>query len=216
MMFRRGWKRRGHTPGVLAQCLEVLRGREQMLIRGLEQQPLLLVSFPPGRQEAAEKLRFAYRDLLPSLAASTQAMYAGLFERLPAMVVVLLRGRGVCDCLGHQHPKGTESALTRRLQNDLGGPVGEIDLACDQILQWQPWPISDLASGVEPGEIKRLHFPIALLSVLLHELEHLAFPLREEAAIRLHSNRFYVAAMDELVNQEFGARYGMGSGSLRP
>jgi len=201
---------RVHTPGLLRSLFEHVRGREQMLVRGFGHWPLLLVSFPPGGREAADELRESWLHTLPSLQTPEAEPYHRILSRLPVIVVVLLRSRNVCTCLGHHHPMGTESRLARRLAVDAGCEVGEIDLAWESIRDWQPQPLASLASGVTPNSFARLHFRAALLTVLLlHELEHLAFPDREESSVRNASDEFYTYLLGDLLRQEGAPGFGM-------
>ena len=191
--------------------MDRLRGREQMLVRAGEDLPLLLLSFPSTAREVAREIEAAYSHTLRRLSAEARGPYRELFARLPSMVVVLLRPRNPCQCLGHHHPAGAESRLTKRLETDLGEEIGEIDLAYEGIREWRPEPLSTLAAGDLEGRFPAIHFQAAVLAVLLHELEHLVFPDKTEQEIRLKSNRFYSAAMGKLVAEESGAGYGMAS-----
>ncbi|MBI3680722.1 MAG: hypothetical protein HY235_10025 [Acidobacteria bacterium] len=199
---------RVHSPGLVRRWLEQLRGREQMLVRGPADLPLLLVSYPPGGQTVAEELRDVWLHTLPSLHSSVVDPYREMLLRLPALVVVLLWRRNLCTCLGHHHPRGTESRLTRRLAGDVGSEVGEIDLAWESIRRWRPQPLSSLAAG---AKFELLHFRIAMLTVLLHELEHLAYPDRRERAVRHSSDEFYTEVLSELLRQEGAGAFGMAA-----
>ncbi|MCS7024243.1 MAG: hypothetical protein NZV14_05545 [Bryobacteraceae bacterium] len=199
-----------HAPGLLRRLLERLEGREQMLLRGHPSWPLLLLSYPANHLHVAEELREAWLHTLPSLKAPVAADYREMLAHLPAVVVVVLRPRNVCDCLGHHHPRGAESRLAKRLAHDMGSEVGEIDLAWEAIRAWRPQPLSSLAAG---EGFAVLHFHVALLAVLLHELEHLAHPDRQESAVRRTSDSFYSSVLDELVSQDGVTRFGM---NIRP
>jgi hypothetical protein len=203
--------KKGHSRGILEALLDRVRGREQLLVRAGDDRPLLLISFPRGARAAAEELERAWAHALRRLSARTLAPYSNVFEKLPAIVVVLLNPFNPCECLGHHHPHGAESRLTRRLEADLGEDIGEIDLAYEGIRAWRPTPLSTLAADALGLRVEAIHFQAALLAVLLHELEHLVFPNESEHDIRLRSNAFYAAAMEELVREESGAGYGMAS-----
>jgi hypothetical protein len=200
-----------HPQGILHRVMDRLRGREQLLVRAGEDLPLLVLSFPRGASEPARAVEAAYQHTLRRLSAETVAPYQALFRAAPAMVAVILNPLNPCECLGHHHPRGTESRFTRRLAADLGEPIGEIDLAYEGIRKWEPEPLSSLAAGDLGGRSAAIHFEAALLAVLLHELEHLVFPEHSEQETRLRSNAFYTAAMRELVAEESGGRYGMAS-----
>jgi len=208
-------KPRVRPRGVLEAWLERLRRREQRLVRASAEAPLLLLSYPRGGRAVAEEIETACARTFPRLNPEIRVPYEGVFERLPTLVVVLLRPRNLCDCLGHHHPRGTESRLTRRLAADLGSPVGEIDLAYEAIRRWEPQPLAAMAVGDLGSRLPDLHFQAALLAVWLHELEHLAFARSTEHETRTRSNWFYTCAMAQLVAEESGAAYGMAA-SLPP
>lgn len=200
-----------YTPGLLRLLLDRLRGQEQLLVRGPATWPLLLLSFPKGNQTVAEEVRDVWLHLLPSLRTSLAVPYRNMLERLPPLVVVLLRPRNVCTCLGHHHPRGTESRLTRRLAADIGAVVGEIDLAWEAIREWQPAPLASLAAAAGGGTaLATVQFQAAILVILLHELEHLAYPDRVERQVRESSDGLYAAILAELLREEGVSAYGMG------
>ena len=216
ILERRSGRRRTaavHPPSLWQRLVERLRGREQLLVRPGEGFPLLLLTYPKGSEAIAHEIQSILGRRLPRLPERLLAPYRRVLEALPAMVVVVLRARNTCRCLGHFHPRGTESRLARRLASDLGGYVGEVDLAWEEIREWRPHPISALAAGDLGERLEALHFEAALLGVFLHELEHVAFPERGERDIRSASNAFYLSLMQELVAAEGGRGYGM---DMRP
>lgn len=196
--------------------MDRIRGREQILVRAGDELPLLLLSVPRGSLDAAREIESAYSHTLRRLSPEIRNVYRPVFDALPGIVVVILHPLNPCECLGHHHPRGTESRFTRGIAADLGEPVGEIDLAWEGIRKWEPEPLSSLAAGDVGGRLASIHFQAGVLAVLLHELEHLVFPDRPEQEIRARSNCFYTAAMQELVAEESGGRYGMASPPPRP
>ena len=216
ILERRSGRRRAaavHPPSLWQRLVERLRGREQLLVRPGEGFPLLLLTYPKGSEAIAHEIHSILGRRLPRLPERLLSPYRRVLEALPAMVVVVLRARNTCRCLGHFHPPGTESRLARRLAADLGSYVGEVDLAWEEIREWRPHPISALAAGDLGERLEVLHFEAALLGVFLHELEHVAFPERGERDIRSASNAFYLSLMQELVAAEGGRGYGM---DMRP
>lgn len=202
-------RRKGvHSPGLIRRMIEAFEGRGQKLVRGPAAWPLLLLSYPAKRPRIAEEIQDAWLHTLPALRSPLAAAYREMLTRLPAMVVVVLRPYNPCTCLGHHHPPGTESRLTKRLANDMGSEVGEIDLAWEEIRTWRPQPLSSLAAG---DAFQALHFRVAILGVLLHELEHLAYPDHKEGVVRRASDDFYSAVMDELLSQDGVTRFGMSA-----
>lgn len=171
--------------------------------------PLLLLVYPRGAGAAASELEGAYARGLPASGAEARELYRELWGALPAIIVVQLRERNPCGCLGHHHPPGTESRVARRLALELGHPVAELDLAYESIRAWRPEPLASLAADDPAGRLDALRFRAALLAVLLHEMEHLAFPERSEQEIHSRSRDFYRRAMSELVGRELGKDYGI-------
>ena len=200
-----------HPPGWFQRLADRIRGREQLLVRAGDDMPLLLISYPKGSPEAAAAVETGYAHTLRALAPQLRARYQEVLLSLPPLVVVVLRTRNACGCLGHHHPRGAESRLTRRLAEDLGSQVGEIDLAYEGIREWRPQPLSSMALGELGGRGEALHCLAATLAVLLHELEHLAYPDRSEREIRARSNDFYAAAMEDLVSGETNLDFGMAA-----
>jgi hypothetical protein len=196
--MRRPIHHRVHSAGLFRLLWERMRRWEQMLVRGREDWPLLLLSFPAAERHIAEELRGAWLHTLPLLQASAAQPYLEMLRTLPPVVVVLLRKRNVCTCLGHHHPRGTESRLTRGLMGDSGEDAGEIDLAWEAIRNWRPHPLATLALQHHPS-FEELHFRTALLTVLVHELEHLAYPEHKEDAVRRSSDDFYASVLEELL-----------------
>jgi hypothetical protein len=198
-------------PSTWQRLMERLRGRDQRLVRPGTGYPLLLLNFPRGHSAVIDEIETILTRRLPQLPHRILAPYDATFGSLPVMVTVILRPHNPCGCLGHFHPRGTESRLTRRLSADLGSYVGELDLAYEAIRKWEPHPISALATGDMGGRLRELHFEAALLAVFLHELQHVAFPDRGEGDIRGASNDFYLELMRELVDHEGGGAYGIRS-----
>ena len=198
-----------HPPGLHQRLLERIRGREQLLVRPRAGYPLLLLTYPRGKQSVAREVEEAVAHTLPRLPGELLKPYAATLAALPAMVVVLLRPENTCGCLGHFHHPGTESRLAKRLTTELGSYVAEMDLAYEGIRRWKPDPIALLETGDLGGRLPALHFRATLLAVLLHELEHVAFPAKQESGIRAASNDFYRKVMEELVRDESGKDYGI-------
>jgi hypothetical protein len=205
-----------HPPGILERLVDRIRGREQLLARGGETMPLLLLSYPRGQDEAAREVEAAYTHTLRRLREEIVAPYVPVFAALPTMIVILLRARNVCGCLGHNHPRGAHSRLARRLSADLGSPVGEMDLAYEGIREWRPQPLSSMAVGELGGRLEEFHVQAATLAVLLHEMEHMAFSEHGEQEIRARSNALYAEAMEQFVAEETDSGYGMAAPSPRP
>ena len=201
-----------HPRGILWEIVDWIRGREQLLVRAGEELPLVVISYPRGNLGFAEALQAAICRTYKLLTAGTRQRYTSVLPRLPSLVVVVLRARNTCTCLGHHHPPGTEGRMARRLSSDTGLRVGEIDLAVEAIRRWEPLPLSALAAepaAMQRPELKEFRFHIALLAVFLHELEHLAFPEHDEQQVRRRSTDFYAASLREFFSEELGVSYGI-------
>ena len=189
--------------------MERIRGREQLLVRPTTDLPLLLITYPRGKESVARRLETLYTHRVRGLPAEIIAPYVETLRRLPVMIVVQLRPTNPCGCLGHHHPRGTESRLARRLAADFNSEVAEIDLAYDSIRDWRPQPLSSLAVEDHGDRFGLLHFEAALLAVMLHELHHMAFPEAVEREVREKSNQLYTNLLKQSVGEESGHEYGM-------
>jgi hypothetical protein len=201
-----------YLPGPWKRLWERWRGDEVRVFESAEPLPVLVVRFPRTRQgaEAAETLRTAWMQLLTVMQPSPVEVYADVLQQLPRMVVVRFQERNPGGVLGHACPVGLESEETRQLALQTGFPVGEIDLAWKFIQQWQPRPLAALAVGARTTEKGDLQFRVALLTVLFHELEHLAFPERSEQEVRRRSDAFYESALEAGV-RDLGGQYGLSN-----
>lgn len=201
-----------YMPGPWRRLWYWMRGEEVRVFESVDALPILVVRHPRTRRgaEAAESLRTAWVQLLTVMEPNPLEVYADVLSVLPPMVVVRLEERNPGGVLGHACPRGLESSETKRLQTETGLPVGEVDLAFVLIAGWQPRPLASMASGAEAMTGGDLQYRVSLLSVLFHELEHLAFPDREERRVRSRSDAFYEAALEAGVRGA-GSRYGLGA-----
>lgn len=208
-----------HSRGPLVRLVDRLRGWDQLLIRAGDTLPLVVASYPRGHFAYATALESALGATYRSIPESLRAAYAETLAQVPTLVVAVLRGTNPCGCLGHHHPPGVEGRLARRLRSDTGQDVGEIDLAVEAIRKWEPLPLAAIEAQESRRELRDaslteftyFRFHAAILSIFLHELEHLAFPDRPESVIRQRSNEFYLAAMQDFAAREFGTAFGIRS-----
>ena len=196
----------------MAQLGARLLGRGQTLIAAGERLPLVVASYPRGKSRFALALSHSLTFTLPSLPSTLRDSYLDILSGLPPVVVADLRVRNDCECLGHNHPN-CSLEVAQQLAAESGRPVGEIDLAMEAIRTWEPTPLASMAvppaDREEKARLDELRFHTALLSVFLHELEHLAFPDRSEAEVRGHSDRFYRESIRTRLRSEFGASFGL-------
>jgi len=200
----------GHSPGLLWRFYRRLRGGEQLLIRPAAELPLVLIAYAKGDEAGVESLREALEIVWPALPDPFRQRYAATLRNAPPLIVVLLRRRNLCTCLGHHHPQGTESRLTRKFRDLSGARTGELDLAYEAIREWEPFPISHLALPPEAdtAEMGLFQWQLALLAVFLHEIHHLVTPQEPEPAVRSRSQRFYSDALSHFIFERFGVEFG--------
>ena len=212
-MLERGFHGRqtNHSPGLLRRMYLYLRGTEQLLVRPAAELPLVLIASAAGDQDGVERFKNSLEETWLTLPETFRGRYHTILAQTPPLVVVLLRRHNICTCLGHHHPAGTESRITKKLRNVSGVRSGELDLAYEAIRNWEPLPLSHLALPSEAmgEEMARVQWQLALLSVFLHELHHLVEPKESEHVVRSHSQTFYVDALTHFVSQEFGVEYGL-------
>ena len=205
---------RVHSPGLLWRLYLSLRGSEQVLVRPAPELPLVLIAHSRRERAPAAELRGALEETWLTIPNAIRRQYEAVLKKVPPIVVVILRRRNPCGCLGHHHRPGTETRIARKLRTLSGVPVGELDLAFQTIREWQPLLLSDLA--IEPAvqqadreELEVFRYRLGLLDVFLHELHHYAAPQEAERAVREHSQLFYTQVLDTFMRARFGVRYGM-------
>ena len=212
-------RERAHAAGLFRQLLSRVVGKGQALISAGDELPLVLARYPRGRSKLADSLRDAVKHTFPALPAPIRSLYQDVLQRATPVVIADLRGRNPCTCLGHHHPPSSQSVFARGFAAETGRKVGEIDLAIDAIRAWEPLPLSGLAAEawvpecdrVSKTEFSQARFHAALLSVFLHELEHLAFPEHTEHQVRERSNGFYVSALRAQLSRDFGLEFGFSN-----
>ena len=201
----------GHNPGLLWRLYVWLRGREQVLIRPATELPLVLISYARGDEAGLARFREALEETWPALPESLRRRYADILQAAAPLIVILLRRHNICGCLGHRHPPGSESRLTRKLRSLGGVATGELDLAFEAIREWEPLPLSRLALPPEAhtAETNSFRYQLALLAVFLHELHHLAAPQEREPSVRSQSQQFYSDTLAQFVLDRFGVEFGL-------
>jgi hypothetical protein len=91
-----------------------------------------------------------------------------------------------------------------------GESCGELDIAYERVKTWQAMPLMDTALDarfLEGSRLEEFHveqFRLRLLSVLLHEMNHLVFPHEPEASVRERSMAFYRDALAHYVENTLG------------
>lgn len=167
--------------------------------------PLVIIAHSFFDRRIAHQLSLALeQDWLESPAACREA-YDEILFKAPGIIVVQLRQNNVCGCLGHRHPIVKEAPFAESHDAFGGAHVGEMDIAYKRVQMWQALPLSDAALDAKFREGSRLEefhekqFRLKLLSIVLHETNHLVSPQEPENAIRERSLAFYRDTMTSYV-----------------
>jgi len=167
--------------------------------------PLVILAHARRDAARAHEMARAIEQNWTAVPDRCRETYAGILDLAPGMVIVQLRRRNVCTCLGHRHMGVNEEPFAQPHEAFGGASVGELDLAYERVAAWQALPLSDLAfdtrflEGSRQKEFHAEQLRLKLLSVLLHEINHLVFPQDPEASIRERSLGFYREALASYV-----------------
>ena len=181
-------------------------GRRYLTTRFLDRSmPVVIIahSFRDGRM--ARHLAFVVEQDWMSVPAACRDAYGEILYKAPGLVVVQLRRSNICGCLGHRHVVVKEPPFAEHHEAFRGARVGEIDIAYKRVETWQALPLSDTAldtkflEGSRLEEFRALQFRLRLLSILLHETNHLVFPHEPESSVRERSLSFYRDALASYV-----------------
>ena len=163
--------------------------------------PLYVIAYrvrDEGR--AAGTARALVQDWV-TVPANCRETYDEILFRAPQLVVIQLHQTNVCGCLGHRHLAVREAPFAMPHDAFGGEHAGEMDIAYKQILTWQALPLSDTAldakflQGSRREEFHAKQFRLRLLSIILHETNHLVSPNEPETSIRERSLNFYREAL---------------------
>ena len=133
--------------------------------------------------------------------------YDEILFRAPRLVVLQLRRKNLCGCLGHRHTVVQEPPFAEPHEVFGGAGVGEMDIAWKSVATWPALPIADTAfdskffEGTRLEEFREEQFRLRLLSVFLHETNHLVAPEEPEESVRERSLGFYREALARYVEE---------------
>ena len=195
----------------LTRALEWLRGRRYLATElALESgtSPLVVVIAHQRRDAAhARRIALAFEQDWPAVPPSCHEAYEPVLVGAPELVVLQLRRRNRCQCLGHRHPVVREEPFTVAHEAFGGGTVGEIDIAWQRVEAWPALPLEETALDARFFEGSRLdefhdrQSRLRLLSVFLHETNHLVNPQEPEESVRARSVSFYRDALSHYVEE---------------
>jgi hypothetical protein len=167
--------------------------------------PLVIVAHSFRDAARARQLALAVEQDWAGVPNRCREAYDEILFKAPGLIVVQLRRKNVCGCLGHRHLVVKEPPFAESHDAFGGARVGEMDLAYERVETWQALPLSDTALDtkfLEGPRLKEFHaqqFRLRLLSVLLHETNHLVTPDEPETSVRERSLAFYRDALSSYV-----------------
>ena len=150
--------------------------------------------------QAVGMVRAVERDWseAPQLCRDT---YEQILENSPKLVVIQFHRTNICGCLGHRHVIVKEQPFAESHDALGGDPAGELDIAFERVESWVALPLSDIAldaqfaAGSRLEEFRATRLRLKLLSILLHEINHMVHAQEPETSIRERSLKFYHDAL---------------------
>jgi hypothetical protein len=156
---------------------------------------------PARAEQVARAVEFDWAETPPQC----RDAYEEILENAPGLVVLQLRRKNMCGCLGHRHPFVKEAPFAEPHDAFGDAAVGEMDIAFDSVESWLAQPLMDTALDTQfiPGSrLKEFHaqqLRFRLLSILLHETHHMVAPQAPEEVVRERSLTFYREALANYV-----------------
>ncbi|MCL5005866.1 MAG: hypothetical protein M1404_04975 [Acidobacteria bacterium] len=186
----------------LVRWRERLAGRRYRLANLKDRpQPLFVIACQFRDSERATELAWAIEHDWAEVPARCREVYDEILFRAPQLVVIQLHRTNVCGCLGHRHVAVRETPFAMPHEAFGGEHAGEMDIAFDRVRTWQALPLSETAldakflAGSRLEEFHAAQFRLRLLSIVLHEMNHLVLPREPEASVRERSMAFYREAL---------------------
>ena len=154
--------------------------------------------------KALEMARAVERDWAEAPLECREA-YEAVLANSPKVVIIQFRRTNICGCLGHRHMIVKERPFAEPHDALGGDPAGELDIAYQRVESWVALPLTDIAldtqfvagSRLQEFQAKRLR--LQLLSILLHEINHMVRSQEPETSIRERSLAFYRDALAHYV-----------------
>jgi hypothetical protein len=137
--------------------------------------------------------------------ARCRESYEQILAQAPQLIIVQLRRKNVCGCLGHRHVLVKEAPFAERHDAFGDAVLGEMDIAFDRVESWLAQPLMDTAldtqfiAGSRRKEFHEQQLRFRLLSILLHETHHMVAPQAREDVVRERSLTFYREALAHYV-----------------
>lgn len=163
--------------------------------------PLVIIAHPFRDAAKARQVALVVEQDWPGVPQPCRDAYDEILFKAPELIVVQLRRKNVCGCLGHRHVAVREAPFSEHHEAFGGARVGEMDIAYERAETWSALPLSDTALDVkflEGSRLREFHakqFRLKLLSIILHETHHLVASNEPEEHVRSRSLAFYRDAL---------------------
>lgn len=163
--------------------------------------PLYVIAYRVRDASHAAELARALEHDWNEVPDACRQVYDEILFRAPQLIVIQLRRTNVCGCLGHRHVTVHEAPFAMPHDFFGGEHAGELDIAYENVLNWHALPLSEAAldakflQGSRLEEFHAEQFRLRLLSIVLHETNHLVFPKEPEISVRERSLGFYREAL---------------------
>jgi hypothetical protein len=185
-----------------ARWLEWLAGRRYRLAAFPDRPlPVVVVAHRYRDPARAEQVTRAVEQDWAETPATCRQAYEEILEHAPGLIVVQLRRKNLCGCLGHRHVMVREAPFSEPHDAFGDSAVGEMDIAFDRVESWLAQPLMDIAldtqfiAGSRLQEFHDQQLRFRLLSILLHETHHMVAPQAPESVVRERSLTFYRGAL---------------------
>ncbi|MFB3922321.1 MAG: hypothetical protein ACE145_11405 [Terriglobia bacterium] len=169
--------------------------------------PLVIIAHPFRDAANARQVALAVEQDWPAVPQACRDVYDEILFKAPELIVIQLRRKNVCGCLGHRHVAVRESPFAEPHEAFSGARVGEMDIAYERVETWSALPLSDTAldvkflDGSRLSDFRAKQFRLKLLSILLHETNHLVASTEPEGSVRARSLAFYRDALAAYVEE---------------
>ena len=189
-----------------ARWIEWLAGRRYRLAAFPDRAlPVVMIAHRFRDPAKAEQVVRAVEQDWAETPARCRESYEEILAQAPGVIVVQLRRRNVCGCLGHRHVVVKEAPFAEPHEAFGNAAVGEMDIAFDRVESWLAQPLMDTALDTQfiaGSRLKEFHdqqLRFRLLSILLHETHHMVAPQAPEDVVRNRSLTFYREALANYV-----------------
>jgi hypothetical protein len=191
-----------HSRPRLARWTEWLAGRRYGLARfGDRCTPVVVIAHSFRDSSSSRQVALAVEQGWSGVPDRCRQVYDDVLSQAPAIVVIQLRRKNLCGCLGHRHVVVREGPFAEPHEAFRGATIGEMDIAFQRVRTWQALPLTDTAfdtkflEGTRQEEFRIQQFRLKTLSIILHEINHLVSLQEPESTVRQRSLGFYRDAM---------------------